>query len=194
MGTHTDPEKERTEGSPTEPSAEDILGTRPETSEIDSALAKPARSKRSFSSTMLLALGVVVAVGFVGGLLLGRATAPENAAGLPGNFPGGGNLPGGTGAGGGNLPGVGGGFTAGTIQSVDGDTIYVETADGQTVEVRTSGDTDVQVTSEGSVDDLAESDTVIVQGDQQDDGSVDATNIAEGGFGGGFLGAPDANG
>jgi len=195
MGTNTDPEKERIGGSPTEPSAEEILGTRPETSELDSALAKPARSKRSFSSTMLLVLGVVVAVGFVGGLLLGRATAPENAANLPGNFPGGGNLPGGTGANGGNLPG-GDGFTAGTIQSVDGDTIYVETADGETVEVRTSGDTDVQVTSEGSVDDLAEGETVIVQGDQQEDGSLDATSIAEGGLGlgGGFPGAPGGNG
>jgi Domain of unknown function (DUF5666) len=196
MGTHADPERNRTGGSPIEPSPKEILGTRPETGELESALAKPARSKRSFSSTMLLVLGVVVAVGFVGGLLLGRATAPENAANLPGNLPlpGGGNFPGGgTSANGGNLPG-GGGFTAGTIQSVDGDTIYVETADGQTVEVRTSGDTDVQVTSEGSVDDLAEGDTVIVQGDQQDDGSVDATNIAEGGFGGGFPGAPGANG
>lgn len=194
MGTHADPEKQ-TGGSATEPSAEEILGTRPETSELDSALAKPARSKRSFSSTMLLVLGVMVAVGFVGGLLLGRATAPENAANLPGNFPGGGNLPGGgTGANGGNFPG-GGGFTAGTIQSIDGDTIYVETADGETVEVRTSGDTDVQVTSEGSVDDLAEGETVVVQGDEQDDGSLDATSIAEGGFGGGgFPGAPNANG
>lgn len=184
MGTNADPEKERIGGSPTEPSAEEILGTRPETSELDSALAKPARSKRSFSSTMLLVLGVVVAVGFVGGLLLGRATAPENAANLPGNFPGGGNLPGGD------------GFTAGTIQSVDGDTIYVETADGETVEVRTSGDTDVQVTSEGSVDDLAEGETVIVQGDQQEDGSLDATSIAEGGLGlgGSFPGAPGGNG
>ena len=196
MGTHTDPERDRTGTSQTEPSAEEILGVRPETSDLESALAKPARSKRSFSSTMLLVLGVVVAVGFVGGLLLGRATAPENAATLPGNLPGGGNFPGGgTGANGGNFPG-GGGFTAGTIQSVDGDTIYIETADGETVEVRTSGDTDVQVTSEGSVDDLAEGETVIVQGDQQDDGSLDATSISEGGFGlgGGFPGAPGANG
>lgn len=196
MGTHADPEKQRTGGSPVDPSPEEILGTRQETSELESALAKPARSKRSFSSTMLLVLGVVVAVGFVGGLLLGRATAPENAATLPGNLPGAGNFPGGgTGANGGNFPG-GGGFTAGTIQSVDGDTIYIETADGETVEIRTSGDTDVQVTSEGSVDDLAEGETVIVQGDQQDDGSLDATSISEGGFGlgGGFPGAPGANG
>jgi hypothetical protein len=188
MGTHADPEKQRAGGSPTEPSAEEILGTRPETSELESALAKPARSKRSFSSTMLLVLGVVVAVGFVGGLLLGRATAPENAANLPRDFPGGG-----TGATGGNFP-DGVGFTAGTIQSIDGDTIYIETADGETVEVRTSGGTDVQVTSEGSVDDLAEGETVIVQGDQQDDGSLDASSISEGGFGGGFSGAPNANG
>jgi hypothetical protein len=131
-------------------------------SEIESALARPARTKRSLSSTMLLALGVLVAGGFVGGLLLGRATAPESTA-LPGNFPGGG-----TGATGGNVPG-GSGFTAGTIQRIDGDTFYVETADGQTVEVQTNGDTVVQVTSEGSVDDLAEGETVIVQGDQQDD-------------------------
>ena len=187
MGTHEDPERNRTETSQTEPTAEEILRVRPETSELDSALARPARSKRSFSSTMLLVLGVLVAAGFVGGLLLGRATAPESTA-LPGNFPGGG-----TGATGGNFPG-GAGFTAGTIQRIDGDTIYVETVDGQTVEVRTSGDTDVQVTSEGSVDDLAEGETVIVQGDQQDDGSLDATSISEGGFGGGFPGAPGANG
>jgi hypothetical protein len=193
MGEHTDPERDRTGTSQTEPSAEEILGVRPETSELESALARPARSKRSFSSTMLLVLGVVVAVGFVGGLLLGRATAPEDTA-LPASFPGGGNFPGGgTGATGGNFPG-GAGFTAGTIQRIDGDTIYVETVDGQTVEVRTSGDTDVQVTSEGSVNDLAEGETVIVQGDQQDDGSLEATSISEGGFGGGFPGAPGANG
>jgi hypothetical protein len=126
-------------------------------------------------------------------LFLGRATAPETEAAA---FPGGGNFPGGgTGANGGNIP-DGVGFTAGTIQSVDGDTIYIETADGETVEVRTSGDTDVQVTSDGSVDDLAEGETVIVQGDQQDDGSLDATSISQGGFGfgGGFPGAPGATG
>lgn len=195
MGTHTDPERSRTGGSQDEPSAQEILATGPATGELDSALARPARRGRSISSTMLLVAVLAVAIVFVGGIALGRATAPESAANFPGTFPGGGNLPGdGTGADGGNLPG-GGGFTAGTIQSIDGDTIYVETADGQTVEVRTSGDTDVQVTSEGSVADLTEGETVVVQGDQQDDGSLDATSIAEGGIGGGgFPGAPNANG
>ncbi len=79
---------------------------------------------------------------------------------------------------------------------IDGDTIYVESADGQTIEVRTSADTDVQVTSEGSVDDLAEGETVVVQGDASDDGSIDASSVVEGGLGlgGGFPGAAGANG
>jgi hypothetical protein len=189
MGTPTDPAGSRRGASQDEPSAEEILAPGPATGELDSALARPARRSRSFSSTMLLVVGVVVATVFVGGLLLGRATAPESAANLPGNFPGGGNLPGGgTGAG-------GDGFTAGTIQRIDGDTIYVNTADGQTVKVRTSGTTDVQVTSQGSVADLTEGEAVVVQGDKQDDGSLDATSIAEGGIGGGgFSGAPNANG
>jgi myosin-like protein len=182
MSTPTDPERE--------PSAEEILGTPPKTNELDVALARPARHGRSFSSTILLVLGVLVAVGFVGGLLLGRATAPDASA-FPADFPDGGNLPGdATGA----FPA--GGFTAGTIRSVDGDMLTIETVDGQTVEVRTSGGTDVQVTSKGSVDELAEGDTVVVQGKEQNDGSLDATNITEGGLGsgGGFPGAPSSSG
>jgi myosin-like protein len=185
MSTPTDPERQ--------PSAEEILGTPPKTNELDAALARPARRGRSFSSTMLLVLGVLVAVGFVGGLLLGRATAPDASA-LPAGFPDGANLPGGATGADGAFPS--GGFTAGTIRSVDGDTLTIETVDGQTVEVRTSGGTDVQVTSKGSVDELAEGDTVVVQGKEQNDGSLDATNITEGGLGsgGGFPGAPSSSG
>jgi hypothetical protein len=79
---------------------------------------------------------------------------------------------------------MGGGFTAGTIERIDGATIYIQTLDGETVEVRTSRDTDIQVTTEGTVDDLAEGETVVVQGDStNDDGSIDATSIVEGGVG-----------
>jgi hypothetical protein len=140
---------------------------------------------------MLLIVGVLVAAGFFGGLLLGRSTATESGAvaNLPGNFPGGGNPPAG-----GSVP-DGAGFTTGTIERIDGDTIYIQTLDGQTVEVRTSGDTDIQVTTEGTAEDLAEGETVIVQGDSTDDGSLDATSIVEGGAGfGGFGGAPNGNG
>jgi hypothetical protein len=126
---------------------------------------------------MLLIVGVLLAAGFVGGLFLGRATAPKSEAAT---FPSGGAFPGPAGAGG----GFGGdGFAAGTVTRIDGDTVYVETADGETVEVRTGGDTDVQVSSEGTVADLDEGSTVIVQGSANDDGSIDATSIAEGGVG-----------
>lgn len=182
MGTQEERGTSPTGGSANEPTAEDILATGPPTRELDSALAKPPRRGRGMGSTSVLIIGVLLAAVFVGGLFLGRATAPESATAA---FPGGGDFPGGgPGADGGNIPGFGGdGFTAGTISRIDGDTIYVETADGETVEVRTDADTDVQVTTEGSVEDLAEGESVIVQGDSQDDGSLEATSIAEGGLG-----------
>jgi hypothetical protein len=195
MGNHEENNTVGIDGSASDPAPEEILATGPSTKELDSALANPPRRTRSLSSTMVLVVGVVVAVGFVGGLFLGRASAPESATPA---FPGGGNFPNGaTGADGGNLPWFdGGGFTAGTVSRIEGDTVYVETPDGETVEVRTSGDTDVQVTSEGTVGDLAEGETVVVQGDAGDDGSLDATSIVEGGlgFGGGLPGDPNQNG
>jgi hypothetical protein len=52
------------------------------------------------------------------------------------------------------------------------------------------------VTAEGSIDDLAEGETVVVQGDASDDGSIDASSVVEGGLGlgGGFPGAAGGNG
>jgi hypothetical protein len=187
VGTHEEAERDRTAGSTNEPAAEEILATGPPTRELDSALAKPSRGGRGLSSTILLIVGVLLAAGFLGGLFLGRATAPKSEAAT---FPSGGAFPGPTGAGG----GFGGdGVAAGTVTRIDGNTIYVETADGQTVEVRTSGDTDVEVTSDGSVSDLTEGDTVVAQGDPSNDGSIDATSIVEGGLGGGFPGTANAN-
>jgi hypothetical protein len=178
MGKHGETDAgraERSDGSANVPTPEAILTTGPSTRELDSELAKPRR-RRGLRSTMLLGVGVLLAAGFFGGLLVGRSTAPASATlqNLPGN--------------------ASDGFTAGTISRVDGDTIYVETADGETVEVRTSDHTDIQVTTEGTVADLAEGETVVVQGDASDDGSLDATSIVEGGAGFGGFGAPDENG
>lgn len=201
MGSDNDRNLDQGQRTTNEPSAEEILATGSSSTDLDSALAKPARRGRGLSSTMLLVAGVLVAAVFVGGLLLGRATAPDTGtAAFPGGgtLPGGGTFPGGsTGSGAGNAPGFGnGGFTAGTVTRIDGDTIYVESADGQTIEVRTNTDTDVQVTSEGSVDDLDEGETVVVQGDASDDGSIDASSVVEGGLGlgGGFPNAAGGNG
>ena len=60
-------------------------------------------------------------------------------------------------------PGAGG-FTAGTVQSIDGTTITVETADGSTVTVSTTADTTISVTTTITLADLAVGDTVSAMG------------------------------
>jgi hypothetical protein len=200
MGSDKDRNIDQGERTGNEPSPEEILATGSSSTDLDSALARPARRGRGLSSTMLLVAGVLLAAVFVGGLLLGRTTAPDTGAAFPGGgtLPGGGTFPGGgTGPGAGNVPGFGdGGFTAGTVTRIDGDTIFVQTADGQTIEVRTNTDTDIQVTAEGSIDDLAEGETVVVQGDASDDGAIEASSVVEGGLGlgGGFPGSAGGNG
>ena len=200
MGSDNERNMDQGERTTNEPSAEEILATGSSSTDLDSALAKPARRGRRLSSTMLLVVGVLAAAVFVGGLFVGRATAPDTGDGdLPGwrhlarwrylarwRHRGGRRKP--------RLRRRR--LRGGTVARIDGDTIYVETADGQTVEVRTNGDTDVQVTSEGSVEDLAEGETVVVQGDASDDGSIDASSVVEGGLGlgGGFPGAAGGSG
>lgn len=134
--------------------------------------------------TIALAALVLIAVGLVGGVAIGRSTADTSQQALPGfgnggGFPGGGGVP----SGASGFPGAGN-VTFGTIESVDGNTITVQTADGEAVTVQVSGDTDIQVTQEGSIDDLETGDTVVVAGERSDD-TIDATSVSEGG-GAGF--------
>jgi hypothetical protein len=114
-----------------------------------------------------------------------RPQAPEG--GFPeGGFPGGGTPPDRFDPYQGGGPG---GFTSGTVASIDDGTLTVTTADGETVKVTVSSDTTVQVQHELSFDDLATGDEVTVIGQSGDDGSVDAVTIRKGdggfGFGGG---------
>lgn len=95
-----------------------------------------------------------------------------------------------------------GGFTSGTIASIDGDTFTVTTADGDTVTVSTTADTEVLVVTELSLDDLATGDEVTVAGTADDDadegdgssGTITAASIRRGedtfGFAGGVGGPP----
>ncbi len=74
----------------------------------------------------------------------------------------------------------GGRGVRGTVESVDGSTITLTTEDDETVTVTTSDDTEVSVTVELELSDLAEGDTVSVQGETGDDGSVAASVIRRG--------------
>ena len=132
-------------------------------------------------STLMLAAITLVAVGFIGGLFVGKNMGDNSPQAT---FPGGvgQNGPGFT-NGNGNAGGLpDGGVTVGTIKSIDGDTITLEMPNGDTIAVNVDSDTTIQVTEDGSLSDLGTGDTVVVAG-SQDDGSIDASSISEGGAG-----------
>ena len=157
--------------------------------------AAPAPTAKRGWITITLALVATLAVGLFGGILVGHSTAASattsrGGAGIGGGFGGGfgGGSAGGEGGAGGR---VGGAFTAGTIVSVDGNTITLKLTDGNTVKVTTGSDTTVTKTEKSTVSALAAGETIRVAGAKDADGNVTATTVTEGatGFGGARGGA-----
>ena len=76
------------------------------------------------------------------------------------------------------LPGglFGKGGTVGTVESVEGNVITLNTLEGA-VRVLVAADIPIQKMGEGSLDDISSGDSITVSGEQEDDGSIDATNI-----------------
>jgi hypothetical protein len=210
-----------TPDAPTGDEPTEVLNTEPPSAVSDpapaaappAAVVAPARSSAVRWLTPILALLAVAVIALFGGILIGQHTAgPGQAAGF--NRPGG-QFPNGPGQSGqqgqqgprgngapqggagqqGNAtrPGAFGGLTAGTIQSIDGDTITVKLRDGSTVKVTTSGSTTVTKSEKSSVSDLSSGETVIVRGTKAGNGDVSATSIAEGATPG-FGARPGANG
>jgi hypothetical protein len=71
------------------------------------------------------------------------------------------------------------GGTAGTIDHVDGNTVYVKTPQGNEVQVSTSDSTTISLARPGQLSDLAPGSTVTVQGQTGSDGKVDARAISQ---------------
>ncbi|MDX8147725.1 hypothetical protein SK854_36835 [Lentzea sp. BCCO 10_0061] len=134
-------------------------------------------------TTVILGVAVLAIVAFVGGVFVqksfGASETPtrQNAAGR--QFPGGngGTPPSGTNRQGGGQ--FGGRGTAGTIDHVEGTTVYVKTQNGQIVKVSTSDTTKVEVTSEGKLADLKAGQQVVVQGQAGSDGTVSGQTITQ---------------
>jgi hypothetical protein len=155
----------------------------------------PKGTKKSAARfvTPALVLVAVLGLGIFGGVLIGQNTGASTteAGGMPNRGDATGQeMP--TGAGGGM-----GGFTSGTVVSIDGDTITLETSDGEQVTVTTTDDTTVTTTEESDVASLATGDSLTITGEADDTGDVAATSISEGetSFGGpGGGGAPGAGG
>ncbi|POM26644.1 hypothetical protein BTM25_10470 [Actinomadura rubteroloni] len=173
----------------------ELLATSPFEDDLDDALAAVPPRRALPGPTLYLAAGVLLVVGFLGGVQAQKWNS-GTSAGTPSAQPGR-ALPGGYGAGArggygggyGGAPGArggfGGGLTAGTVTKVSGDTLWVKTADGKTVKVQTGGSTRVSVTREGSLKDLGAGTSVVVRGSAGDDGTVTATQVTEGGRPGG---------
>ena len=150
-------------------------------------------------ATLGLIAVVLLGVGFAGGMITDRQThKTDNTASINSNNPGGnfrGRFPYGGPSGNpgrnGNFPG--GGFTTGTVERVDGDTVYLRTADGKEVKVTTTGTTTVRLSSQGKVSDLQAGQTVAVQGQAGTDGTVAARSITEGQLGAGRLRGGNGN-
>lgn len=153
----------------------------PPQDDLQSLLQDRPNAGRS-RTTLLLAAIVLVAVGAIGGLFIGKSIGSDSQqATFPGAF--GQNGPAGPSGANGNSGGFpGGNATIGTIKSIDGDTIIIETANGDEVTVKVGSDTSIRVTEDGSVSDLGTGDTVVVAGSRTD-GAIDADSIAEGDLG-----------
>jgi hypothetical protein len=172
-------------------SAEELLAIPPRADHLAEELAaRPPRAKLP-RLTLALGAGVLVAVGFVGGVLAqkhygpsstgtaNRASALASAfAGARGRGFGGGGGGGGLGAGG--TGGLGANSITGSITVVSGDTLYVTASDGTVYTVKTSGSTTVSITSSGSLSQLKPGQTVTIAGTSGGSGTVDATTITAG--------------
>lgn len=129
-------------------------------------------------TTMILGVAVLAIVAFVGGVFVQKSfgstqtPARQNAAGRQFN----GTPPSGA------QQRPNGGFgrgTTGTIDHIDGTTVYVKTQNGQVVKVSTSDTTKVQITSDGKLTDLKAGQQVVVQGQAGSDGTVTGQTITQ---------------
>ncbi|MCO1580561.1 DUF5666 domain-containing protein [Crossiella sp. SN42] len=131
------------------------------TSTPDSEQARSHPSKLTFG----LAAAALATVAFAGGMWAATALADGSASAAPGQR-------------GGVLLGPGGRTpTAGTVDRIEGDTLYLKGPNGSEVKVTLGADTAVQLSQPGKVGDIQPGATVTVQGERAADGSVTARQV-----------------
>ncbi|HEX3005758.1 MAG TPA: hypothetical protein VHO27_16205 [Angustibacter sp.] len=157
------------------------------------AARRPGSTSLPVSTLVMLGVALLVVGGVIGALVghsiggspsqqVSAARAARGGAGFQGGF---GNRQGG-GQGQPGAAGQGGGFTAGTVTKVDGNTLSVKQQDGTTVVVKVDASTAVTVTKQGSSSDVAVGESVVAMGQAGSDGSVTARTLRVGdqvGFG-----------
>jgi hypothetical protein len=181
-----------------EVSAEELLSIPPRADNLAEELAaRPQRTKPP-KLTLALSAGVLIAAGFVGGVLAqkhygtasggtGRAARASPVAGRGAGAGAGTGAAGrggfggfGGGAGSAATGGFGGSSITGSITVVSGDTLYITSTTGTVYTVKTSGTTTVKLSSSGSLSQLKPGQTVTISGTQGSGGTVTATTITAG--------------
>jgi hypothetical protein len=164
-----------------ESTPEQIVSSPATTDDLEQEMKRVA--KPFGKPTIALGVLVVLALAFGGGAwmhsaLAGTATTspafaatagPAGAQGRQGQ-----QAQGGTGRQGGFARG-----TTGTVDRVDGTTIYVKTPQGNELKVSTSDTTQVSVAQPAKVTDLKPGSDVVVQGETGGDGTVTAQSITQ---------------
>jgi hypothetical protein len=135
------------------------------------------------NSTTTSSLGTGASGGAAGGLAArfgagaGAGAARAGAAGATGA--GAAGAAGGRAGGGGFFGGGGANGSFGTVSSVNGNTIYLQTATGNVVKVILSSATKVTKSQAVSKSALRPGDTVVVQGVKGSSGSISATSVSD---------------
>jgi hypothetical protein len=148
----------------------------------------PRRRRRLLTPLTGALLGVLlVGCGFLAGVLVEKgqvggttAASPFAARGAGARAGGGGGGGGGGGAGGGAagaLGGQGGAATVGQVSTVRGRTLYVQDTQGNTIKVGLPTGANVIRTTTSRVGAIHPGDTVIVQGSQGANGTVNASSV-----------------
>ena len=133
----------------------------------------------------IIVIGGLIGGAFAGGIAIGKNQAEETSLDLKSQFAtrfgDKGIVKEGTTQQNSLLPGGLGGFmgkqgTIGTVESIEGNIVTVETMTG-TIEVTVAGDTAIQKMDEGSIEDVSPGDTITVTGESGEDGSIEAVSI-----------------
>lgn len=154
----------------------------------------PRRPRRRLlaPTTLSLAGALLLACGFVGGVLVEKGqSSSSSTAGSTAGFAsrlaalrGGGGTARSAGAGSAGGPGALGGATIGQVAYLSGSTLYVINAEGTTVKVATSPASTVTKTVKADVKGIHPGETVVVTGAAGANGTVGAESIRVGGSGG----------
>lgn len=160
-----------------EPTSEQIVAAPAVEGDLN---AEMRRAARPFSKvTVALAGLVVIAAAFAGGAwthsVFGSGS-PSAGTTRPAGGPQAGSP---NGTPGGTFRGGAGRGTSGTVERVEGSTVYVKTAQGTEVKVSTSDSTTIGLTQPGKLTDLEPGATVVVQGQPGQDGTVTAQAITQ---------------